>query len=186
MSWGRGRVPRPQLRTVTCAREGGPMSHLGPWFERPQNRQYRIVCVPLLPPISSPNEWGCSNRLGRASLLPRIPAFALEHGLTWIGAEPSSVRSGRFSPTGGVTPVTARGVDEHFCHVAQVRATRVPEHSGCCCFSSRHRAARCSRHVERSGGLVRMTGVFKHKVRRVRVVCMEQWGIPSSRDRRWG
>ena len=138
------------------------------------------------PPISSPNEWGCSNRLGRASLLPRIPAFALEHGLTWIGAEPSSVRSGRFSPTGGVTPVTARGVDEHFCHVAQVRATRVPEHSGCCCFSSRHRAARCSRHVERSGGLVRMTGVFKHKVRRVRVVCMEQWGIPSSRDRRWG
>mgnify|MGYP000681439705 CR=1 FL=1 len=64
------------------------MSHLGPWFERPQNRQYRIVCVPLLPPISSPNEWGCSNRLGRASLLPRIPAFALEHGLTWIGAEP--------------------------------------------------------------------------------------------------
>ena len=143
------------------------------------------LCTSLAP-IAPPNEWGCSNRLGRASLLPRIPALAREHDLVWLGAELIQREIGAFSPTGGVTSGPARGVDEHFCHVAQVRATRVPEHSGCCCFSSRHRAARCSRHVERSGGLVRMTGVFKHKVRRVRVVCMEQWGIPSSRDRRWG
>ena len=80
----------------------------------------------------------------------------LSLSMVWYGSTscPSSVRSGRFSPTGGVTSGTARGVDEHFCHATQVRATRVPEHSGCCCFSSRHSAARCSRHAEGAGGLV--------------------------------
>ena len=119
-----------------------------------KNMQCRIVCVspsPLCPRLTSgitPTVW-----VERLFCLVS-PAFALEQGLIWLGVCPSSVRSGRFSPTGGVTPGTARGVDEHFCHATQVRATRVPEHSGCCCFSSRHSAARCSRHAEGAGGLV--------------------------------
>lgn len=155
MSWGRGRVPRPQLRTVNCARGVGPMSHLGPGFERPQKHAVpnclRISLPPLCPRLTSgitPTVW-----VERLSCLVSPP---LSLSMVWYGSVPSSssVEPERFSPIGGVTPGTARGVDEHFCHATQVRATRVPEHSGCCCFSSRHSAARCSRHAEGAGGLV--------------------------------
>ena len=155
MSWGRGRVPRPQLRTVNCARGVGPMSHLGPWFERPQKHAVpnclRISLPPLCPRLTS----GITSTVWVECLSCLVfPPLSLS--MVWYGSTscPSSVRSGRFSPTGGVTSGTARGVDEHFCHATQVRATRVPEHSGCCCFSSRHSAAWCSRHAEGAGGLV--------------------------------
>lgn len=65
------------------------MSHLGPWFERPQKHAVPNCLRISLPPMSPPpSELDYSNCLGRVPLLSRIPALVLEHGLVWLDVVP--------------------------------------------------------------------------------------------------